>query len=143
MGKIINPNTAGKDRNRLLKTISLAIREFEGPNASAEETRDLIAFISLALDAVNKTIEQTITPWEKRGYWVKADKFRMEWAWVKKYNKELKSNIMENDVFGVASSIQAIKEKISDTKVPRGKQVKPWIGAWNKFISSNPGKPFA
>lgn len=142
MGKIVNPNTAGKDRTRLLKTIALAIRELEDLNISAVESRDLIAFVSLALDAVVKTIEKTVTPWEKRGYWVKADKFRMEWAWIEKCNQKLKISILEEDMSGVENSIQTIKDKISDTKVPKRKQVETlWDGAWEKFISKKLGKP--
>ena len=44
-------------------------------------TKDLVAFVILALREIAAGIEKSVTAWEKRGYWVKADKYRMDWEW--------------------------------------------------------------
>ena len=44
---------------------------------------DLVAFIALALLEIDANIEKTVAPWEKRDYWVKADRFRMQWGWAR------------------------------------------------------------
>ena len=48
MSRVINPDSAGKDRTRLTKAIVLAVRELAKQNEVTEEARDLAAFISLA-----------------------------------------------------------------------------------------------
>jgi hypothetical protein len=50
--------------------------------APDHETKDMVAFIILALKEISSGIDQSVAAWEKRGYWVKADKYRLEWQWA-------------------------------------------------------------
>ena len=34
------------------------------------------------LEIIAGSIEQSVAAWEKRNYWVKADKYRLQWEWV-------------------------------------------------------------
>ena len=36
----------------------------------------------LALEEIAVSIDVSVQAWEKRDYWVKADRFRMEWEWA-------------------------------------------------------------
>jgi len=76
-------------RNRLIKSIVLAIRNIYQKSIIDDEGLDLIAFIIIALIQINKTVEQSATAWEKRNYWIKADKFRLEWVWAIQYANTL------------------------------------------------------
>ena len=76
MSRVINPESAGKDRTRLTKAIVLALRELAKQKDVTAETKDLAAFISLALKTISEGIDASVLAWEKRDYWVKADKFR-------------------------------------------------------------------
>ncbi len=84
LSRIINPEGSGKERTRLTKEVVLSIRELMKQAEPDAQSRDLAAFIALALIEITKTIEASVIAWEKRGYWVKADRFRMEWAWSEK-----------------------------------------------------------
>ena len=46
---MINPEGAGKERNRLVKSIVLAMRELMRQSEPDEHSRDLAAYIALAL----------------------------------------------------------------------------------------------
>jgi hypothetical protein len=46
-------------------------------------TKDLVAFIVLSLQEINNTIDSSVEAWEKRGYWIKADRFRMDGTGLK------------------------------------------------------------
>ena len=91
MSRVINPESAGKDRTRLTKAIVLAIRELAKQSEPTPASRDLAAFISLALSAIADGIDASVAAWEKRDYWVKADKFRMEWMWAGATAAKMKS----------------------------------------------------
>ncbi len=82
MSRVINPDSVGKERTRLTKSIVLCIRELAKQSDVTAETKDQAAYIALALQAIADGIDVSVAAWEKRDYWVKADKFRMEWMWA-------------------------------------------------------------
>jgi len=97
-------------------------------------TRDLVAFMSMALLEITKTIDLTVEPWEKRGYWVKADRFRREWSWAEKLGDKLYSALSAEDWHEIAQITAQLAEKLSQEKVPvRHRLGAPWTGAWEKF----------
>ena len=58
------------------------MRELARQSDTGDEAHDLAAFIAAALKTISEGIDSSVAAWEKRGYWVKADKFRMDWAWA-------------------------------------------------------------
>ena len=68
MSRVYNPDSAGKERNQLTRSIVLALRELMKQQGTDNLTRDLAAYLALALDEVNGTIEASVSAWEKRGY---------------------------------------------------------------------------
>lgn len=134
MGRVINPEGSGKDRKRLTRGVVLAIRELMVQTEPNDHARDLAAFISLALEAIDETVEASVTPWEKRGYWLKADRFRMEWAWTSTLSKEMRQAVCEDDWAHVAAAAVRIAEKLQGVKVPKRHRLgTPWVGAWEKM----------
>jgi hypothetical protein len=134
LSRVIHPDSTGKERMRLTKGIVLAIRELAGQSEFGAETRDLAAFIVLALSVISGTIDVSVAAWEKRGYWVKADKFRMEWAWFGQYSEKMKLAILENDWGRVAQVAAQTAQKLSKVTVPPGHRLgRPWEGAWEEM----------
>ena len=134
MSRIINPDSAGKERTRLTKGIVLAIRELAQQTEPGIETRDLAAFIALALAIISETIEVSVAAWEKRDYWVKADKFRMEWAWTGQYGEKMKRAALKEDWGSMAQVAAQTAQKLSKITVPAGHRLgRPWVGAWEEL----------
>ncbi|MFL7891400.1 MAG: hypothetical protein ACK2UM_00445 [Anaerolineales bacterium] len=137
MSRIINVDGVGKQRKKLTREIVLSLRKLSQQSDVNNETRDLAAFIALNLEAVHRTIEITVTPWEKRDYWVKADRFRMEWAWSESYAEEMRIAVLEDDWGKVAILSAKIAEKLKSVQVPvRNRLGEPWHGAW-KILSNS------
>jgi hypothetical protein len=76
-------------RERHLAAAATALEGLEQADLDAEERRDRLAFLSLTLAEVQRSVEETAEAWEKRGYWVKADRFRADWAWLSGPLREL------------------------------------------------------
>ena len=134
LGRVINPDGVGKERARLTRAIVLAIRELMNQTEPNDHTRDLAAFISLALEAVDQTIDVSVTAWEKRGYWLKADRFRLEWDWTKIWSDKIRQALLIEDWAQVAVAAVRIAEKLKSVKVPQRHRLgTPWVGAWNKL----------
>ncbi len=138
MGRVINPETASKERTRLTRAVVLALRELMRQSEPDEHTRDLAAFIVLALDEVDSTIDASVGAWEKRGYWIKADRFRMEWDWAGKLSNTMRTALLEENWPVVAMTAAQVTEKLKDIKVPQRHQLgTPWEGAWDQMKNSN------
>lgn len=134
MSRVINPDSAGKERARLTKAIVIAIRELARQDEPGAEARDLAAFIALALEAIAAGIDASVAAWEKRDYWVKADRFRMEWAWAGALGQKMKAAVLADDWAGVALLSAQIAQKLGGLKVSENHRLgTPWIGAWTQL----------
>ncbi len=131
MSCVINPEGAGKERTRLVKSIVLAMRELMRQSEPNEHSRDLAAYIALALLEVSETVESSVAAWEKKGYWVKADRFRMDWAWSGRLGGQMRQAVMQDDWATVAMVAAQVGGKLNNIDVPiRHRLGEPWVGAW-------------
>ncbi len=134
MTRVIHTENLAAERNRLMKGMALAFRELTKLAAFNTQARDLAAFLVLALDGVAETIEHSVQPWEKRGYWLKADRFRMDWAWVEPLRRQLRTAVEAEDPAEVALCMGSLGEKLKDVKVSeRHRLGTPWHGAWDQL----------
>jgi hypothetical protein len=134
MSRVINPDSAGRERNRLTKAILIAIRELARQSNPNAETRDLAAFIALALQTIAEGIDVSVAAWEKRDYWIKADRFRMEWAWAGQMGEKLKKAVLEEDWGSVAILSAQIAQKLQKVKVSENHRMgTPWVGAYQQL----------
>ncbi|MFN7036658.1 MAG: hypothetical protein ACK4SN_09850 [Bellilinea sp.] len=135
MGRLINPESAGKQRTQLTKGVVLAIRELMKQEQADENTRDLAAFIGLALIEIGETIDVSVQAWEKRGYWVKAERFRMEWEWVNQLGRAMLEALKTEDWNQVALLSVRIAQKLQKIQVAERNRVgTPWVGAWQRLL---------
>ena len=134
MSRVINPDSAGKQRAKLSKAIVLALRQLARQTDTGGETRDLAAFIAVALEAISQGIDASVAAWEKRGYWVKADKFRMEWAWSGPVAAKMEKAIASDDWASVAVLSAQVGQKLNKVQVADSHRLgKPWAGAYDRM----------
>jgi len=134
MTKLINPSTPGKEKNRLSKAIIITIREFMRMHETNDRTNDMLAFIILALEEIASGIDRSVEAWEKRGYWVKADKYRMEWQWTEKTAERLRHAFSSDQEVEITTELIQIMAKFSKIKVSdKHRMGQPWIGAFRKY----------
>lgn len=141
MSRVINPNSAGKERASLRKGIALAIRSLALSTDIDNESRDIVAFIILGLDAIAATVENTVVAWEKRDYWVKADKFRAEWSWAGTLAALLREALLKDDWDSVPKVASQIAWRLSDVTIsPKHRLDRPWQGAYQRLILNSTGR---
>ncbi len=140
MTRIINPDSAGKERTRLTKGVVLAVRELARQPDPGPASRDLAAFIALALGEIAETIDVSVAAWEKRGYWVKADHFRMDWLWTGQIADKMRRAVLNGDWGIIAQLVAQTAQKLGKVNVPaRHRLGTPWVGAWEELKRRNPG----
>ena len=136
MSRLIKTDTAGKDRTRLTKSIVLAVRELAKQKDVTPEAKDLAAFIVLALRTISDGIDESVVAWEKRGYWVKADRFRMEWLWAGQIADKMKVALFTNDWGTIAMLMPQIAMKLNKIQIAENHRLgKPWVGVYKRMLS--------
>jgi len=134
LSRVINPNLPGTERNRLKRGLALALREMMKEPEPNSRTRDLAAFMVLSLEAIDATVETTVVAWEKRDYWVKADRFRLDWAWATKLGREMRPAVLAEDWSQIVPLAIQVGQKLGDVKVSeRHRMGTPWVGSWKQL----------
>jgi len=131
LGRYINNETGGKERNRLTKAIVISIRELMKQKETDHTSRDLAAFIAIALLQVHATIDESVAAWEKKDYWVKADRYRLEWDWTVSMGNKMKQAVLKEDWASIALISVQVAQKLNSIKVSDKHRLgTPWVGAW-------------
>ncbi len=114
-----------------------AVREVAKQSDPGPETRDLAAFIVLALATIAESIDVSVAAWEKRGYWVKADRFRMEWMWAGQYAEKMRTALLADDWATLAMMVVQVAGKLNKVNLPAGHRLgTPWVGAWDELTKN-------
>lgn len=133
MSRIVQSETPGNKRTKIFKLWVNLMPTIQQSNITAKERNDVIAFIVLSLKEVEKTLEDTIRPWEKRGYWSKADQFRLEWEWVGKVNDQIIDAESPNGWGQWPEALATLYAHIADVKPTRKKMGNFWEGSYKLY----------
>lgn len=134
MSRIINTaGTPQTQRNRLRRTIAEALNLLMRKSDFDAESKDLTATIVLSLRGIADSVEQTTEAWEKRDYYMKAEEFRREWAWVTPMERMIRTALLEGQVANLPPLFVQLMARFQDitiTKQTRDSSV--WDGAFEK-----------
>ena len=134
MSRIINTDSTGKQRSQLSRAAAVALRQLSQQTEFGDEARDLAAFIALALKAIHDGIDPSVAAWEKRGYWLKADRFRMEWSWTNVLAGKMRTAVLQEDWSSAAVIAVQVAQRLKDVEVPKRNRIgTPWVGAWGRL----------
>jgi hypothetical protein len=123
-------------RNRLTKSIVLAIRKLMQKGHPDRESLDMAAFVVLALEKIEESVDTSAIAWEKRDYWLKADRYRMEWGWTEPRRLALEKAVLAQDWGSIAIELIQIAQQFSQIVVSdKNRLGEPWVGSWNSLKS--------
>lgn len=118
-------------RNRLSKSIVLAIRKLMQKGQPDRESLDMAAYVALALEKIEESVDSSAIAWEKRDYWLKADRFRMKWGWVEVCRKTLEQAVLAQDWEKIATELIQVAQHLNEVEVSeRNRLGEPWVGAY-------------
>jgi hypothetical protein len=129
----LNPGT---ERNQLRRTVAEALRHLMSKKKIDDESKDLVALIVYSLRGICEGVEQSARAWEKRDYFVKADKFRMDWAWAEKYANKLEV-IMRGELWGeLPLALAELAAKFSDITITKFVRTDAlWKGRYRQLMT--------
>lgn len=136
MPRIINTANPGKLRNQERRTIAELLRRLMGKRTLDDEARDMAAAIVYSLRAIEATIDVTTEAWEKRNYFLKADRFRLEWEWVRPAADRLEALIRRGDWERLPEEMVGLMPRFGDVKVSKfTRQPETWQSCYRLLLS--------
>ena len=138
MSRVINSNNPGSIRNASRRTIAEILRHMVAKRSLDAESRDMAAAIVLELERMAETVETTCDAWEKRNYFLKADRFRLEWEWLRPAAARLRSAILAQAWEHVPLELAALLPRFGDisiSKVTRSSEA--WDGALAQLLAAS------
>jgi hypothetical protein len=132
-------NTAGSpttQRNRLRRSIAESLRRLMEKPRFDQESKDLTAFIVFALREIAEGVNQSAEAWEKRDYYIKADRFRQEWEWLGPMERLLTTALVYeqwNDLPPLFARLLAQFQDVTINKMTRSERL--WDGAYDRLMA--------
>jgi hypothetical protein len=105
------------------------------PDISDGETREVLAFLALSLSELNESVEETAAAWERREYWLKADRFRLEWAPIRVIHGRLDMALRAGDMGQARGFGTDLARLLAERRLrPLKSSSTPWKGAWDAWL---------
>jgi hypothetical protein len=138
MSRVISVDGPGKVRNQHRRTIAEALRRLSQKPQFDDEVRDLAAIIVFCLHGIADTIDRTTEAWEKRDYYLKADRFREEWRWLDPMADELSGVIYEERWDELPLTLTRLMPYFADVKIRKmTRKSSLWQGAYEKLLQGD------
>jgi hypothetical protein len=119
MSRVINTASPGSERNRLRRTIAEILRHLMFKRELDDESRDMAAALVYSLRGIAETVEVTLDAWEKRNYFLKADRFRLDWEWVIPASQRLQDIILHDHWERLPIELAALAPRFGDIRITK------------------------
>lgn len=134
--------TPAQKRNSLRRTIAEILRRLGAKSALDAESKDMLAFIALALWQIAEGVDQSASAWEKRDYYLKADQFRREWEWVSSASDRLRAALREERWNDILAELAQLTPRFADVRVLQfTKPASLWAGCYERLTKTGSSRP--
>ena len=136
MSPVVNPSEPGTQRAQMRRTIAEILRHLMFKPRLDDETKDMAATLVYCLRAIAKTIEITAAAWEKRDYFLKADRFRLEWEWVEPAAKRLEALVRGARWEALPRELAALAPHFADVRISKmTRSAAIWESAYKRLLA--------
>jgi hypothetical protein len=139
MSRVINTNSPTKVRNQARRTIAEILRLLSRKPQLDAESKDMVATIVYSLREIDSSVTQTVDAWEKRGYWLKAERFLRDWEWPREDAANLE-DIIRNDAWDLLPQLLAgLFTRFDDIQIKKmTRSPATWRGAHARLLQEPP-----
>lgn len=136
MGRVINTDSTGKQRNQIMRTAAELLRRLSQKPDIDADAKDMLAALVFCFREVDQGIEASAQAWERRDYWMKADELRSRWSWAGRMADELQAMIFDETWDQLPQVIVKLLPYFTEftiTKFTRGEAV--WSGSHMRLMA--------
>ena len=135
MGRIVNVDNPTKLRNQLMRTAAELLRHLSQKTAVDDDAKDMAAHLVFCLREIDAGIEASAASWEKRDYWLKAERLRQRWAWAGLAADRLEDLIRSEAWHDLPEFFSGLFPHFSSIKIQRfTREPSEWAGAYQRLL---------
>lgn len=139
MSRVIQTENPTTIRNRHRRTIAEILRRLPQKQAIDDEAKDMAALIVLLLHEIYEGVEKSAVAWEKRDYWLKAERFMREWQWTLRAAADMDDVIRHEAWDLLPELLMDLVPRFTDIEIKSlTRSVTLWQGAYKKLLTKPP-----
>jgi len=136
MSRVVNTNGPGKRRNHHMRTCAELLRRLSQKTGFDDDSKDMLAALVYELRGIDDTLQEAVDAWEKRDFWIKAERFRHDWAWVTTAIQSLTNTIKTEAWAQVPVNMVELLPHFSSITVSKfTRDESTWRGKYKQLIS--------
>ena len=139
MSRIIHTESPAQLRNRHRRSIAEMLRRLSQKQDIDAEAKDMAAMIALLLREIYESVEKSARAWEKRDYWMKAERLLRDWEWTAELAANM-DDVLRHDAFDLLPELMAdLLPRFADIQLKKMMR-KPdlWRGAYDRLQAAPP-----
>ncbi len=126
-----------QQRNSLRRAIAEVLRRMSTKSTIDPEVKDMVAFIVFSLREIADSVDKSASAWEKRDYYIKADAFRREWAWVGPAADRLQAAVRDERWQDLPIELAKLTPQFADVRVIQlTRPTTLWQGCYKRLMQS-------
>jgi len=140
MGRLVTVDSTSTERQRHRRTIAEALNRLMAKRSLDAEAKDLAALIVWSLQAIVVGVERSATVWDKKHYYLKADRLRADWAWADRSSERLANIIRAGDWARLPVVLADLAPRLADIHVAKlTRSPALWAGAYERLMAQPRG----
>lgn len=139
MSRVINTDSPTKLRNQHRRTIAEILRRLGQKQQFDADAKDMAAMLVYALRELWSGVESSAAAWEKRDYWMKAERFIRDWEWTVETAVNLE-DVLRHDAFDLLPDLlMDMFPRFADVQVKKmTRSPSLWKGAFARLMAEEP-----
>lgn len=139
MSRVIHVDNPGKRRNAARRSVAEILRHLSRKGQIDDEAKDMSAALVFLLTEIKATIDESAAAWEKRGYWMKVERFVRDWEWIPELVANL-DDVIRHEAWDLLPELLAELSPHFDDIHIKTLTRKPaeWRGSYNRLIAAPP-----
>jgi len=136
MSRVIHVDNPGKRRNQARRSIAEILRHLGRKGQIDGEAQDMAAMLVFLLREIKATVDESAAAWEKRGYWMKVERFVRDWEWIPELAANIDDVIRHSAWDLLPELLTDLSPHFDDIKIKTmTRKPADWRGAYAKLLS--------
>ena len=139
MSRVIHVDNPGKRRNAARRSVAEILRYLSRKSEIDDEAKDMSAALVFLLTEVKATVDESAAAWEKRGYWMKVERFVRDFEWIPEVAANL-DDVIRHDAWDLLPELLAdLSPHFDDIQIKTmTRKPSDWRGAYRKLMTEPP-----
>ena len=139
MSRVINSESPTKIRNQHRRTVAEILRRLGQKQQFDEDAKDMAAMLVYIMRELWAGVESSAAAWEKRDYWMKAERFMRDWEWTMETAVNIE-DVLRHEAFDLLPEmLMDLFPRFADVQVKKmTRSPSVWRGAYARLMAEEP-----